>query len=325
MKYINYKKIYILVACILGCVTFSSCSDDDDEVNEWSANYVYLQKDNYLAIDAFKMTHNPMGINGDVTYNFFVKVKSPLTKDLVVDIAATSDEIPVEALSLSSKEITIKAGETSSENVTATISDWSFAMNNKDAKEYNFSLVISEISTHDSSVRISSNQGTKTIKIAKGAYSPVVFTIPDGWKTINRSEWKVSSSDWYDTGNKPQSAIDGDISTSWFTYGTAYDGNGECWFDVVLNTATSLDGFSITRENDYGGYNIQKATIQVKKEGDTAWTTYDTVYEFEAFSNNDPQYAMLDTRIDNVKEFRINVLSPVTFVGVAEFNLYEKK
>lgn len=40
---------------------------------------------------------------------------------------------------------------------------------------------------------------------------------------------------------------------------------------------------------------------------------------------NDPQYAMLDTRIDNVKEFRINVLSPVTFVGVAEFNLYEKK
>ena len=108
MRYINNKSYYVIVACIMGVCMLFSCSNDDEVINEWTANYVYLQKDNYLAIDAFSLSHDPTGVKGEFAYTFSAKIKHPEAKDITVMIEASSDEIPVDHVSFSAKQVTIK-------------------------------------------------------------------------------------------------------------------------------------------------------------------------------------------------------------------------
>ena len=324
MRYINNKYYYVIVACIMGVCMLFSCSNDDEVINEWTANYVYLQKDNYLAIDAFSLSHDPTGVKGEFAYTFSAKIKHPEAKDITVMIEASSDEIPVDHVSFSAKQVTIKAGETSSEYVTATITDWAFAAQEKDEKVYEFSISISDIQTNAKDLRISNNQKTKLIKITKAAFSPVLRTMPADWQAVDRSGWIASSSDYYDTPNVAEAAIDGDLNTTWFSYGTDYDENGESWLHITLDKPINMVGFSITRDNLYGGYSVREATIQIKKEGSTSWVDDEDIFQFGSFDSA-PQYAILNSTIEDVMEFRINILSRTDFVGISELNLYTNK
>lgn len=326
MKYINFNYCKIFVACcILSFNALCSCNNEKDEVNEWTANYVYLQKDNYLAVEnPYNVTHTPLGINGDFTYTFSIKTVKPLAKDVTVIIKANSADIPIEKIAIP-LQTTIKAGEISSEDITVTIPDWSFAFNDKAEKAYNITLSISDLQTADKGVFISDNLGTKTIKINKGAYSPVLLTMPANWQAVNRSGWEATASHIYDSNFIPANAIDDNSNSTWFAYGMDNNG-GVCWLNIKLDTPINMVGFSITRENAYGGgYSVKQATIQIKKEGDTEWTTYKDMYTFSSYNGFAPQFAVLDSEIQKVKEFRLNILSPTNFTGLADLNIYKNK
>lgn len=325
MKCIGKISIIIL-ASLLSLITFNACSNDDEPVNEWAANYVYLQKEDYLLPDkTIALAHNPLGIEGAVAETFVVKLKYPTKNDVRVTLGAQGENIPSGLISISPQEVMIKAGEQVSEVVTVSLSDWSFAANEKDEMAYELKVSIDDIQTKEKELCISNIQKTKFIKVSKGAYSMVATTKPANWVAVDRSEWKATASHKYSNSYPAVNAIDGDINSTWFAYGRSYNG-GKCWLNVELDSPVNLVGFSITKENAFGGgYSVSQATIQIKKEGDDEWTTYEDVYQYGAYNGSAPQYVILDSTIEHVKEFRINILSPSDFTGLSEINLYIDK
>lgn len=324
MKYI-YKKSIIILAGLLSLITFNACNNDDEPVSEWEANYVYLQKEDYLLPDkTIDLVHNPLGIEGAIAETFFVKLKYPTDNDVVVTLGALGENIPSDLISLSPQQVTIKAGEQTSEAVTVSVPDWSFAANEKGEMSYELKVSISDIQTKEKDLRISNIQKTKLIAVSKGAYSLIATTMPNNWATVNRSGWKATASHNYSNSYPVTNAIDDDMNSTWFAYGMDYNG-GECWLNVELDSPINLVGFSITKENAFGGYSVKQSTIQIKKEGEDAWTTFENVYKYGSFSGSTPQYVILSSTIEHVKEFRINILFPSDFTGLSDLNLYINK
>lgn len=326
MRYINFKYYYVLITCVLGVLALNSCSkDEDDEMNEWTTNYVYLQRDNYLAKEpTFIVTHDPMGLAGEVDYKFYIKTKYPATKDINVSFEVSGD-IPNDKISLQTRQVTIKSGETSSELITVTVPDWSFLKDDKAAKDYNMIVYITGLQSSDKNIQISNNQKSKSFKISKISYSPVSPNMPTNWQAVNRSGWEATSSRIYASSYTPANAIDDNLNSTWFAYGMNNNG-GACWLNIKLDTPINMVGFSITRENAFGGgYSVKRTTIQIKKEGDTEWTTYEDIYIFNSYNGSAPMFVILDSEIQNVKEFKLNILLPTSFVGLADLNIYKNK
>lgn len=323
MKYI-YQNSIIILASLLSLITFNACSGDDESVNEWAANYVYLQKEDYLLPDKmYSLVHSPAGIEGDeVTGTFVVKMKRPATKDIIVVLETQSDKVPNDLISLSTKEVTIKAGETVSEVVTLNMSDWSFAQQDRDAQVYNLEIVIADIHNAENDLRISDLHKTSVLSVKKGEYALVTAVKPDTWQAYERSGWKAKASGVYygmEDAYGAKQAIDGKQNSAWYT-----DEVEEAWWGVTLDTPANVSGFSIEV-----GANLAGANLQYKKEGDTEWTTITIDYNFSSFSSNKIQYGYFDSVIENVKEFQVNVIPTtsnlVLYIGFAEFNLYTSK
>ena len=56
-------------------------------------------------------------------------------------------------------------------------------------------------------------------------------------------------------------AVDGDVSTTWFTWGVV--SAGECWWATTLPAPTHLTGFSLTRQTTFGSsYNVREAKVK---------------------------------------------------------------
>lgn len=321
-----YEKYVIILVGFLSMTTFNACNNDDEPISEWTANYVYLQKEDYLLPDMTTfLVHNPLGIEGSVMETFVVKLKYPTDNDVLVKLETQGESIPDGMISLSSQEVIIKAGEQTSEAVTVSMSDWSFAAQDKDEVNYKLKVSIVDIQTKEKDLRISNIQNAKFITVSKKAYSLIATSMPINWVAVDRTGWMATASHQYSASNAPEAAIDGKLNTTWFAYGVDIFG-GECWLNVKLDNATDMVGFSITRENAFGGgYSVKEATIQVKKDGNSDWITYEHVYSYESFSGSTPQYVILDSVINNVTEFRINILSPSDFTGLSELNLYTNK
>lgn len=320
MKYI-YKNSIVILAGLLSLITFNACSDDEP-VDEWAANYVYLQKEDYLLPDKmFTLVHSPLGVEGaEVTETFVVKIKRSVAKDVSVTLEIQSPDVPTDLISLSSKEVIIKAGEQTSEPITISISDWSFAQQDHDAKFYNLNVKISKIHNGEKDLRISSLHAAGTIKAEKSEYALITTVKPDTWTVIERTGWSVQASGVYygmEEYYGPKMVIDGDMESAW--YADEVEGS---WWSTTLDTPAKLSGFSIGM-----GVNMAGVNLQYKKAGDTEWTTITTDYNFSAFKTNPVQYGFFESVIENVKEIRVNVV-PVTgkfvyYTGFAEFDLYQ--
>ena len=75
------------------------------------------------------------------------------------------------------------------------------------------------------------------------------YTKPGNWSAVDRSAWSVSCSNVYaddDAKYGAHLAIDGEINTTWFTWGVA--NAGECWWNTVLDRPVTLTGFSVTKQ-----------------------------------------------------------------------------
>lgn len=310
---------------------FSSC-ENEDEINEWSANYVYLQKENHFApIGVFSLSHNPEGIHGDeVTSNFHAKMREPIADDVYIRLAVESADIPIEKIKISKLNVVIPAGKIESEEVTVEVADWEFAESDKDSKDYKFRVVIESIQTTEKNILISEPQKELVIPTSKMAYSPIINTKPENWVALDRSGWNTSSTETYYSfwgpNYKPEYAIDGNMGSVWFAYARNYRSNKDkkCWWKAVLDTPSRIHGFSITKQSAQGpAYNVKQAIVQYKREGDELWANVGVELNFGEFDGDNPQYVLFNSPLEGVKEFKIEILEPsANSTGFSELNLY---
>lgn len=91
---------YILMAALIGgVIPFTSCSDDDETINEWNLSYISLLPVDYLKplTTEFNLTHSEgIGIEGKVDFQFIAVASKPVDQDIAVDIEVTTD-LPISA------------------------------------------------------------------------------------------------------------------------------------------------------------------------------------------------------------------------------------
>lgn len=90
MKKLKYLLAGVLVSAVAGC--FVACDDDESATDEWTADYVYLERLK-LGIGSleFNQTHSSLGIAGDteVSMPFAVCLAKPWKSDVAVKFAYT--------------------------------------------------------------------------------------------------------------------------------------------------------------------------------------------------------------------------------------------
>ena len=149
----------IMVAAVWAATPFfTSCSDSEEEDNEYTTSFVYLQRNDYLDDEkVFIITHNSItGLGGKVDMPFRVKVQRPTSVDVTVNLAVQTSEGLEGKIVLSSQQVVIKAGEMQSEELTASMPDLSFLSGTEDAMSYTFSVIMESIQSTSQSVRASS-------------------------------------------------------------------------------------------------------------------------------------------------------------------------
>ncbi|NMA72724.1 MAG: hypothetical protein GX963_00880 [Bacteroidales bacterium] len=152
---------FFLTMFFIGSITlFTSCNDDDDVVDEWAYNRVYLQTNDYESgVKIFNLTHDAEKIQGDeISIVFNVKMQKPINEDLIVYLKAESEteNLNEEDILFSSKQAVIKSGEKISEEITVTVDHSTFSTI-EDKISVSFSIVIEKIETSDKNTIISNN------------------------------------------------------------------------------------------------------------------------------------------------------------------------
>ena len=328
MKKIKMKNLFATLFVVVASLTLCACSSDEDgeTVNEWNANYVYLQREQYLAPNKeFKLIHGPLDISGDeVVGKYVVKLKYPAQEDVLVRLDVINGEVPSTAVSMSTKEVVIKAGEETSDVIEVNVPDWSFAQEDAIAGIYQVKVGITEIQTKDKGVRICEFQGPQVLIANKTAQAWITLTKPVDWVALERTKWITKATPCYGGYEDffgAVAAVDNNPGSGWFP-----DELKDAWWSVILDKPSSVNGFSIS-------YGLDPATasavidhkIEYKKEGDTNWTSISLKYTYTSTSSNLTQYGYFQHQLDNVKEIRLNlgITGSALMVGLLEFNLYK--
>lgn len=114
MKKLKYLLAGVLVSAVAGC--FVACDDDESATDEWTADYVYLERLK-LGIGSleFNQTHSSLGIAGDteVSMPFAVCLAKPWKSDVAVKFAYTIEgDMPEEIVTFrEGGAVVIPAGE----------------------------------------------------------------------------------------------------------------------------------------------------------------------------------------------------------------------
>lgn len=187
-----YQNILILMVAFIVLPFIVSCSDDE-EVNEWEANYVYLQREDYTQIPSFVLTHTPLGVTGDVIQKFLLKVQRPVDKDIHARLSVTCTDFDSKYVSLSESEVIVRANELASDTINVSIPDLSFMNDTKEAADYHFEVKIESLEPHDSALKISDLQQVMKITVNKEAYAFYKYGAPANSNFVsNRLDWTVT-------------------------------------------------------------------------------------------------------------------------------------
>lgn len=128
MKKLKYLLAGVLVSAVAGC--FVACDDDEYATDEWTADYVYLERLK-LGIGSleFNQTHSSLGIAGDteVSMPFAVCLAKPWKSDVAVKFAYTIEgDMPEEIVTFrEGGAVVIPAGELVARDTMDLRTDWS--------------------------------------------------------------------------------------------------------------------------------------------------------------------------------------------------------
>lgn len=294
-----------LICLITGFVSLASCSNDDDEMDKYQKIYIRTGVAPGAEMGAAVVVDCVSNSSTADRSDFEIQLCAvqPVTRDataalgvdtLKVDTYNSANKtkcklLPQDNYTIETSEVVLKTGQ--------TVADSSFQVVLKNIEKltnpggYVLPVTLKGVTGMDEQA-VSTSMKTVYIRI----YTSVLYTSytkPGNWSAVDRSAWSVSCSNVYaddDAKYGAHLAIDGEINTTWFTWGVA--NAGECWWNTVLDRPVTLTGFSVTKQSAYGsGYNLRSAEIKVRKEGETEWVTYPRVLTFRNFKGADPQYA----------------------------------
>ena len=327
----KYWKLMLMAVGMSAAFTLASCNDDKDVVID---QIYYISTD--PSATTYPTTFSVSLVDNSVAGRpfFYVVGKSTMRVDRNTTLRVEEDSKLVEkynetygkkylpfpegTYSFSTNEVTINQGDNfSSDTIFISFSNW-----DKLSKIDKYLLPVS-LKAVDDKGAVSMDRNLIYF-IADFSTTNTGYNKPAAWKPLDRTDWDVSFSYAYGYDEAQfggRLAVDGDVSTTWFTWGVV--SAGECWWATTLPAPTHLTGFSLTRQTTFGSsYNVREAKVKVKKEGDTEWTEAG-LFRFGSFKGNDPQYAVFIPAVENVKEFRIDIVSPAYFTGFAELDLYQ--
>lgn len=242
--HIMKNKISLSIAVLLGMLTpvLSSCNDQEEEFNEWTATYVSLQRQDYLSGDVkkFNLNHDASGVNGDeITLTFNVKTQQPAPADITVALDVESEEgLDANLITLSNPSVILKKGETVSEDITATINRETFA-DTRDKFQYAFQVSINHIVTSDKNIVVSDYLRTLRASINKAAYCNLKAATPENSTLLtNKTDWEFTFQDGVEnTGSNSVAGTGGnDVATDGVPF----------WVTVDLKKTQEIRGIQTT-------------------------------------------------------------------------------
>ena len=303
----------IMVAAVWAATPFfTSCSDSEEEDNEYTTSFVYLQRNDYLDDEkVFIITHNSItGLGGKVDMPFRVKVQRPTSVDVTVNLAVQTSEGLEGKIVLSSQQVVIKAGEMQSEELTASMPDLSFLSGTEDAMSYTFSVIMESIQSTSQSVRASSIYNALPATINKEALSVdnLKSGVPENSVLDDRSEWTLTLMDGVQ--GTASDLIDGNGGSD-----VAMDNSG-FWITVDLGSKKTVTG--IKTQQWSSGYAPSKVVIYISEDGNK-WKSMGDIRTSGSTQNISLKLPM-DTRF-----LKYDMLSYPKRVDVTEFNIYIAK
>lgn len=255
--YIMKNRISLSVAVLLGMLApaLSSCDDQEEAFNEWTATYVSLQRQDYLSGDVkvFNLSHDITGINGDeITLTFNVKTQQPAPADITVTLdAASKGELDASLITLSHPTVVLHRGETMSEDITATINRDNFN-DIKDKVAYDFEVSISNITTTDKNTVISDYLRTLRANISKTAYCNLKAAIPENSALLtNKQDWEFAFQEGVE--NAGSNSVAGTGGSDVATNGVPF------WVTVDLKKIQTLQGI----QTKHWGSNYAPTEIEI--------------------------------------------------------------
>lgn len=309
----NFYKLMIMVAAVWAATPlFTSCSDDEEETNEYTTSYVYLQRTDYLESEKiFTITHNSItGLGGEVSMPFRLKVQRTSSEDITVNLAVQTSEGLEGKIELSSQQVIIKAGEMQSEELMATIPDLSFMSEMDEAVKYTFTVIMESVQTSGKSVKMSSVYNALPATVNKEALSVdnLKNGQPDNSVLDNRSEWAITLMPGVE--NTAANLIDGD------TWSDVAINNSGFWIALDLGSEKTVTG--IKTQHWAGAYAPSKIELYISEDG-SQWQSMGNLNTGDA-----AQYISFKVPV-NTRYLKYDILVYPGRVDVTEFNVYISK
>lgn len=292
----------------------SSCSDDED-LNEWNATYVSLQRNDYLSgnVKKINLAHGPEGIGGDeLKMTFTVQTQKAVSADMVVGLNVKSETEGLDAsqITLSSSQVTLKKGQMVSEEITAIIDPTIFSTI-MDKVSFSFSVSIGNVTTNDKNTIISSNLKTLPAVINKAAFSNLKSGTPSNSQLIsNRSNWVVKIESGVEGVGK--NLIDGSGSTDVALNNKAF------WITIDLGATKTLTGI---KTNHWGDIYAPREVEILQSEDGMTWKSLSSL----AVSSATQNIAFISPITTRYLKYQIITISSNGRTDVTEFNVYEPK
>lgn len=223
-----------LVFVTLSLLAVGAVSCDDDEVaDEFSARYVYLMPEHLgMLTKNVTLTHTGDGISGPETQTTFtICLNRPVEQDVTIGLETALNEVlPEDKVTLSSPSVTIPAGKTVSEPVTVSVSDWSFAVENKLKTEYKVTV---KVASAGAGVKIG-QQKEVYLDITKNAFlnlASASSATVKGKQIADRKAWVITLQDGCE--GPASNLVDGST-------GSDVARNGVFWVQIDLGAKTNI-------------------------------------------------------------------------------------
>ncbi len=165
----NLKYWFTGLCALVAAGTFVACEDDAPVSDEWTANYVYLERVT-LGVDGstFTLGHSTAGVSGgeNISMPVVVRLHKPCSEDVLVKLSLTTSGFPEGTVAFENSAdglLVIPAGEISaSENLTVT-TDWSWI----DKPKASYTAVVGLESVDSRKVELSTKQSSLTLTVNK--------------------------------------------------------------------------------------------------------------------------------------------------------------
>lgn len=268
LKYLSM----VLAFAAIGTV-FTACDDDETAVDEWTSNYVYLQRFGLgVSNRVYNLSHSSLGVisSEEISVPLTVCLAQPYGRDVAVTLAASIEgDLPADDVALDGN-VVIPAGETSVATTLSVNSDWSFV--SRDAESYTIRVSVASVSPASDDLRISTKQGELTCTINKAEYCDILPNeVPDGSRITDYTGWSVRSC--YDESldgpwsNVQDAFIDGDTG-----------GNSYVWYSTPLlsvridmGESRSISGLEYYSFYDASTYSFTRCKLFTSDDGEL-WT-----------------------------------------------------